>query len=78
MRRVRGGEIGMIFREPMSSLNPVMPVGVQLRETLVLHRGLSRREARAETVRLFDRVSIPAAARRIDDYPHQFSAGLLP
>ncbi|MDK4717898.1 ABC transporter ATP-binding protein [Rhizobium sp. CNPSo 3968] len=76
MRRVRGGEVGMIFQEPMTSLNPVLPVGRQLAETLVLHRKMSTSEARAETKRLFDRVSIPAAASRLDDFPHQFSGGM--
>jgi len=76
IRKVRGGEIGMIFQEPMTSLNPVLPVGRQLSETLVLHRKMSVSEARAETVRLFDRVSIPAAATRLDDFPHQFSGGM--
>jgi peptide/nickel transport system ATP-binding protein len=76
MRKVRGGEIGMIFQEPMTSLNPVLPVGRQLSESLVLHRKMSVSEARAETKRLFDRVSIPAAADRLDDFPHQFSGGM--
>ena len=76
MRKVRGGEIGMIFQEPMTSLNPVLTVGRQLSESLVLHRKMSVSEARAETKRLFDRVSIPAATGRLDDFPHQFSGGM--
>ena len=76
MRKVRGGEIGMIFQEPMTSLNPVLTVGRQLSESLILHRKMSVSEARAETKRLFDRVSIPAAAGRLDDFPHQFSGGM--
>ena len=65
MRRIRGNEVAMIFQEPMTSLNPVLPVGFQIVEALMLHRGLSRVEAEAETVRLFDKVRIPAAKSRL-------------
>jgi peptide/nickel transport system ATP-binding protein len=75
MRDVRGGEIGMIFQEPMTSLNPVLTVGFQVAEAL-RRRGMSARAARAETLRLFDLVRIPDGARRLDDFPHVFSGGM--
>ncbi|MEA4946291.1 MAG: ABC transporter ATP-binding protein [Oscillospiraceae bacterium] len=74
--KLRGGEISMVFQEPMTSLNPVMTVGRQVAETLRLHRGLSRAEARAETVRMFEKVGIPDPEKRYDCYPHQLSGGL--
>jgi oligopeptide/dipeptide ABC transporter ATP-binding protein len=76
MRAVRGREIGMIFQEPMSALNPVLTVGVQIRENLAAHGTLDRAGQRRRTVELLDLVGIPAAARRVDDYPHQFSGGM--
>ncbi|GJD99870.1 ABC transporter ATP-binding protein [Methylobacterium isbiliense] len=76
MRRVRGGDVAMVFQEPMTSLNPVLTVGFQIAEALVAHRGLSRSAAEAETVRLFDKVRIPAAASRVHDHPHRFSGGM--
>jgi peptide/nickel transport system ATP-binding protein len=76
MREVRGDDIAMIFQEPMTSLNPVLTVGFQIAEALMLHRGLSRNAAEAEVVRLLDKVRIPAAASRIHDYPHRFSGGM--
>src|SRR5262249_14369264 len=76
MREVRGNEIAMIFQEPMTSLNPVLTIGFQIAETLILHRGLSRAEAEAETVRLLERVRIPAAKSRFHEYPHRFSGGM--
>ena len=76
MRRVRGNEIAMIFQEPMTSLNPVLTIGLQIAESLVLHRGLSRSQAAAETVRLLERVRIPTAAARFHEYPHRFSGGM--
>ncbi|WP_407519565.1 ABC transporter ATP-binding protein [Methylobacterium oryzisoli] len=76
MRRVRGGDMAMVFQEPMTSLNPVLTVGFQIAEALVTHRGLSRGQAEAETVRLFDKVRIPAAASRVHDHPHRFSGGM--
>ena len=76
MRRVRGDDIAMVFQEPMTSLNPVLTIGFQIAEGLMLHRRLSRAEAEAETLRLLDRVRIPAARSRIDDYPHRFSGGM--
>ncbi|QYA04625.1 ABC transporter ATP-binding protein [Rhizobium sp. B21/90] len=76
MRKVRGGSIGMIFQEPMTSLNPVFTIGNQIAEALVLHRGLSWAQAEAETVRLMERVRIPAAKARLHEYPHKFSGGM--
>ncbi|TNM63683.1 ABC transporter ATP-binding protein [Aliirhizobium smilacinae] len=76
MRKVRGGSIGMIFQEPMTSLNPVFTIGNQIAEALVLHRGLSWSEAETETVRLMERVRIPAAKARLHEYPHKFSGGM--
>ena len=74
--RMRGDRIGMIFQEPMTSLNPVLTVGRQIGETLERHRGLSRRAARARAIELLDLVRVPSAADRIDAYPHQFSGGM--
>jgi peptide/nickel transport system ATP-binding protein len=76
MREVRGNEIAMIFQEPMTSLNPVLTVGAQIAETLILHRGLSYRAAEAETIRLLEKVRIPAAKSRFHEYPHRFSGGM--
>ncbi|SAL76990.1 ABC transporter ATP-binding protein [Caballeronia telluris] len=76
MREIRGNQIGMIFQEPMTSLNPVLPVGFQIAESLMLHCGLSKSAANAEAVRLLDKVRIPAAASRARDYPHAFSGGM--
>jgi peptide/nickel transport system ATP-binding protein len=76
MPRVRGNEIAMIFQEPMTSLNPVLTVGFQIREALHYHRGLDGSKADAEVIRIFDRVRIPAARERVRDYPHQFSGGM--
>lgn len=76
MRFLRGSDIAMIFQEPMTSLNPVMTCGAQIAESLTIHRGLNKHEARKETVRLFDRVRISDAARRFDEYPHSLSGGM--
>ncbi len=76
MRQVRGNEIAMIFQEPMTSLNPVLTIGFQIAEALMLHRGLSRSAAEAEVVRLLEKVRIPAAKARFHDYPHRFSGGM--
>jgi oligopeptide/dipeptide ABC transporter ATP-binding protein len=76
MRKVRGGEIGMIFQDPMTSLNPVLTVGRQIREALEWHFGVSRKEAQARAIGLLEQVGIPEARRRVDDYPHQFSGGM--
>ena len=76
MRGVRGNDISMIFQEPMTSLNPIFTIGRQISEVLIRHKGLSKREARSETVRLLEKVRIPNAAGRFDEYPHQFSGGM--
>ncbi len=76
LSRLRGDRMAMIFQEPMTSLNPVLPVGFQVAEPLMRHRGLDRAAARKEVLSLFERVRIPSAARRLDDYPHQFSGGM--
>jgi oligopeptide/dipeptide ABC transporter ATP-binding protein len=75
LRRIRGPGIGMMFQEPMSSLNPVFTIGDQIGETVRAHERLGPAARRARTVALLDRVGIPSAARRLDDYPHQMSGG---
>ena len=75
MCRIRGNRIGMIFQEPMTALNPVHSIGRQVAEPLRLHRGMNAADARKQAIALLDRVGIPAAARRLDTYPHQFSGG---
>ena len=76
LEKTRGGAIAMIFQEPMTSLNPVLPIGFQVAETLRYHTKLSSAEARAKALALLEHVKIPSAARRFDDYPHQFSGGM--
>ena len=76
MRTVRGREIGAVFQDPLTSLNPLYTVGRQLVETIRTHLPMSEAEARARAVGLLEEVGIPAAARRIDHYPHQFSGGM--
>jgi peptide/nickel transport system ATP-binding protein len=76
MRGVRGNEVSMIFQEPMTSLNPIFTIGRQISEVLIRHKGLSKQDARAETVRLLEKVRIPNASGRFDEYPHQFSGGM--
>jgi oligopeptide/dipeptide ABC transporter ATP-binding protein len=73
---MRGNRIGMIFQEPMTSLNPVLPIGFQIAEPLIRHRGMSRRQARERARQLLELVRVPAAADRLDAYPHQFSGGM--
>jgi peptide/nickel transport system ATP-binding protein len=76
MREVRGNEISMIFQEPMTSLNPVLTIGRQIAETLILHRGLARREALEKAVEMLRLVHIPEPERRLGSYPHQLSGGM--
>jgi len=76
MRRIRGKRIGMIFQEPMTSLNPVYTVGDQIGEALRLHEGLGKREARARAIDLLRQVGIPAPEDRVDRYPHEMSGGM--
>ena len=75
MCRLRGNRIGMVFQEPMTALNPLHTVGDQIAEPLRLHKGLTRSAARAEALRLLERVQLPQAAQRLDAYPHQLSGG---
>ena len=76
MRRVRGREIGAVFQDPLTSLNPLYTVGRQLAETIVTHLDLSWSQARTRAVELLAATGIPAARERIDHYPHQFSGGM--
>ncbi len=76
MRKVRGGKIGFIFQDPMTSLNPVFTVGFQIMEPLRLHMGLRKRAARKRAAELLELVGIPDAMARLRDYPHQFSGGM--
>src|SRR5690606_20134633 len=75
MRRLRGGRIGMIFQEPMTSLNPVYTCGDQIIESLRLHSRLDGKAARARAIELLDMVRLPSPEKRVDDYPHQLSGG---
>lgn len=77
MRSVRGSRIGMIFQEPMTSLNPVLSIGAQIGESLAQQQGLSGRAARRRTLELLDAVGISDPQRRIDEYPHQLSGGMI-
>ena len=76
LRRIRGNEIAMIFQEPMTALNPVFSIGEQIVETIVEHRDISRREARAEALELVKKVRLPDARDMLDRYPHQLSGGM--
>jgi len=76
MRQVRGGEIGMVFQEPMTSLNPVLTIGRQITETLEQHRGANRAECERRAIELLGLVGIADAARRLKQYPHQLSGGM--
>jgi peptide/nickel transport system ATP-binding protein len=75
LQHVRGAKIGMIFQEPMTALNPAMRVGAQIAEGLLRHKPIGGAEARAEALRLLERVRIPDARRRLDAYPHELSGG---
>ena len=76
MRNIRGNRIAMVFQEPMTSLNPVLTIGYQLKETLKLHLGMNKEEATERASELLKLVGIPDAERRLRDYPHQFSGGM--
>src|SRR4051794_2417610 len=76
MRRIRGNAISMVFQEPMTSLDPVMRVGKQIAEPMILHQGLSRRTAHDRAIQMLHRVRIPEAERRADAFPHQLSGGM--
>jgi peptide/nickel transport system ATP-binding protein len=76
MRDLRGNRLAMIFQEPMTSLNPSFTVGDQIAEALMRHRGLSAKAARADTVKMLERVRIPSSQERIDEYPHKLSGGM--
>ncbi len=76
MRQVRGRDVAMVFQDPMTSLNPVYTVGFQIMEALMLHKGMDDKAARERAGELLNLVGIPGAARRLDDYPHQFSGGM--
>ncbi len=76
MRRVRGKEIAMIFQDPMTSLNPVYTIGNQIMEMILEHEKMTKREARARAIEMLKLVGIPAAEKRIDSYPHEFSGGM--
>jgi peptide/nickel transport system ATP-binding protein len=76
MQNIRGDAVSMIFQEPMTSLNPVIPVGNQIAEGLILHRGMAKDAARTETIDILRRVGIPSPETRYSDYPHQMSGGM--
>jgi oligopeptide transport system ATP-binding protein len=76
LENVRGNEIGMIFQDPMTSLNPTLKIGTQLTETIERHLGCSKQEARDRAISLLQEVHIPNAAQRLDDYPHRYSGGM--
>ncbi|MDX1528927.1 MAG: ABC transporter ATP-binding protein [Gammaproteobacteria bacterium] len=76
IRKVRGGQISMVFQEPMTSLNPVLTIGLQLTETMILHLGLTQEEADKRAIELLGMVGIGEAERRLKQYPHQFSGGM--
>lgn len=76
MRQLRGGEIGLIFQEPMTSLNPVMTIGKQIMESVLIHTDMDRKQAKQRVIELLKMVEIPDAETRFGDYPHQFSGGM--
>ncbi|MFS1515580.1 ABC transporter ATP-binding protein [Bacillus sp. SCS-151] len=76
MEKIRGKDIGMIFQDPMTSLNPTMKVGHQIMEGLIKHQSMSKADAKKEAINLLDMVGIPMPERRVDEYPHQFSGGM--
>ncbi len=76
IRSIRGNDIAMIFQEPMTSLSPVHTIGSQLMEAILLHRDVTKREARDLAIEMLELVEVPRASQRVDDYPHQFSGGM--
>ena len=76
VQKLRGDRLSMIFQEPMTSLNPVFTIGYQISESLMLHKGLDKKQARRRSIELLEMVGIPEAAKRVDEYPHQLSAGM--
>ena len=76
MRQIRGKHIAMVFQEPMTSLNPVLTVGEQIAETIVVHEKVSKKEALARAKELLDTVQIPLAEKRLGEYPHELSGGM--
>jgi peptide/nickel transport system ATP-binding protein len=76
LREIRGNDIAMIFQDPMTSLNPVHKIGDQIVEAILLHKDVSKKDAKARALEVLKEVGIPRAERRIDDYPHQFSGGM--
>jgi len=76
MRKIRGGQISMIFQEPMTSLNPVFTIGAQIVEAIRLHQDVEKAEARRLAIEMLDKVRIPVPERRVHEYPHQFSGGM--
>lgn len=76
LQHFRGNEVSMIFQDPMTSLNPTMTIGTQIMESLILHRGLNKKQARDEAVNMLKLVKIPDAENRVDDFPHQMSGGM--
>jgi ABC-type dipeptide/oligopeptide/nickel transport system ATPase component len=76
LQRIRGNQIAMVFQDPMTALNPVFSIGDQIEEVLLLHRGLSRKEARAKAAELLHQVGMPNPQERLDSYPHQLSGGM--
>jgi len=76
IRHVRGGRMAMIFQDPMTSLNPVLTIGTQMEEPLMLHLGMTRKQARVRSAELLEKVGIPNAKDRLPDFPHQFSGGM--
>jgi peptide/nickel transport system ATP-binding protein len=76
LQQIRGSKIGMIFQDPMTSLNPVKTIGWQLEEAAQIHQDISRKEARRQAIEILKQVEIPRSDQRVDDYPHQFSGGM--
>jgi len=76
MREIRGGQIGFVFQDPISTLNPILTIGEQISETLIRHKGLSKEQAREQTIKLLSQVGIPDPELRYKAYPFQFSGGM--